>query len=139
MDEKTLYQYIKLGMNLEYLNGIGTISVLLGTSMVAFPHLSKNLPGERYAVKTVVEVLRALMVQLETLGLKQSLAAAEPAREMMQSMERHLRQVPQEKILDIKLQDAFADRLVSIARDISLVVRQETSGLAAGSPATTAD
>lgn len=139
MDEKTHYQYIKLGMNLEYLNGIGTISVLLGTSMVAFPHLSKNLPGERYAVKNVIEVLRALVVQLESLGLKQSLAALEPAREMMQSMERHLSRVPPEKILDIKLQDAFADRLVSIAKDVSLVVRQETSGLAAATGTASAE
>ncbi|MDA0285578.1 MAG: hypothetical protein O3B13_11255 [Planctomycetota bacterium] len=132
MDEKTLYQYIKLGMNLEYLNGIGTVSILLGTSMVAFPNLTMNLPGHRYPVKTVVETLRSLFAQLKDLGLEKSLATAEPALAMLQEMEQHMSKVPPERHLDIKLQDRFADRLTGIARQVSLVVRQETSNRTAG-------
>ncbi len=127
MDQKTLYQYIKLGMNLEYLSGIGTVSILLGTSMVAFPNLTTNLPGVRYSVKNVIETLRSLLAQLDDLDLPRSLEAAAPVQPMLQEMEQFMSQVPPQQQPQITLQDPFADRLVAIARQLSLVVRQEAS------------
>ena len=134
MDQKTLYQYIKLGMNLEYLNGISTVSILLGTSMVAFPNLTGNLPGLRYSVKNVIETLRSLLAQRGDLGLERSLAAAAPVQPMLQEMEKFMSQVPPQQQPQITLQDGFADRLVAIARQLSLVVRQEASERTAGGP-----
>jgi hypothetical protein len=127
MTPATPYQYVKLGMNLEYLRGTSSVSILLGTSLVAFPHLMENLPATRYSVMKVVEVLRSLLIQLQELGLSQSLAAAEGFRPMLADMEAYVKQTPSPEAAI--LQDHFANKLALLAKQVSLAVKQE---LAAG-------
>jgi hypothetical protein len=138
MDQKTLYQYIKLGMNLEYLNGIGTNSILLATSMVGFPNLNANLPGTRYPVKKVIEVIASLLQQFKDLGLEKSLAAAAPLQPMLQEMQQFMSQVPPEQQPGISLLDPFADRIVANVRQLLVVVRGETGEKAAADDAAAA-
>ena len=123
MSSATNYQYVKLGMNLEYLRGTSSVSILLGTSLVAFPHLMENLPGNRYSVMKVVEVLRSLVIQLQELGLTRALAAAEPLRPMLAEMEAYISQTPTPE--GAILQDHFANKLADLAKQVSLVVKQE--------------
>lgn len=123
MAQPTAYQYVKLGMNLEYLRGINSVSILLGTSLVAFPHLMENLPAQRYGVLKVVELLRSVLIQLEELGLKQSLDAAAGFRSMLAEMEAFLAQTPQPA--GAILQDHFANKLAGLAKQVALAVKQE--------------
>ena len=127
MSEKTLYQYVKLGMNVEFLNGIGTISILLGTSMVAFPNLTMNLPAARYPVRKVIEVIKSIFLQLEELDLQQSLKSAEPLRPMLDEMENFMASVPEQSQMGITLQDPFADQIVALAKNLAFAIRAETS------------
>lgn len=127
MTQATPYQYIKLGMNLEFLRGTSSVSILLGTSLVAFPHLMENLPATRYNVMKVVEVLRSLLIQLQELGLAQSLAVAEGFRPMLAEMENYVNQTPAPAAA--VLQDHFANKLALLAKQVALAVKQE---LAAG-------
>ena len=53
MTQPTAYQYVKLGLNLEFLRGIATASVMQTTSLAAFPRLMENLSARRYSVMQV--------------------------------------------------------------------------------------
>ena len=123
--DATLYQYVRLGMNLEYLRGIATVSIMQSGSMAEFPQLMANLPAQRYNVLTVVGAIKALLMQLETLGLTESAAAAEPLKPMCAEMEQALAQVRIQS--DLTLRDHFADKLVVIAKTVSLAVKEETA------------
>jgi len=123
MHQPTAYQYVKLGMNLEYVRSINSVSILLGTSLVAFPHLMENLPGNRCSVEKVIEVLRSLLIQLEEMGLTRTLAEAAAFRPMLARMEAYASQMrdPAGAIL----QDHFADKLVDVAKRVTFVLKQE--------------
>ncbi len=125
MADVSNYQFVKLGMNLEYLRGIATISIMQAGSLAAFPQLMDNQPDARYRVANVVNVIRAILMQLESLGLKDSRAAAEALLPMLGEMEQALASTPQPQ--SMTLRDHFADKLVAHARNISLAVKEETS------------
>ena len=104
------YQYVKLGSNLEFLRGLATVSVIQTTSLVAFPNLMENLSSQRYSLVQVVNVLKSLLVQLEEMGLAQSLRAADAFRPMLKEMEVPVRGSEPELA---HLNDPFAERLVA--------------------------
>ena len=39
MPQRSLYEFIKLGMNLQHLRSIASVSIIPATSLVAFPNL----------------------------------------------------------------------------------------------------
>ena len=125
MAEPTTYQYAKLGSNLEFLRGICSVSLMQTTSLVAFPNLLGNLPGQRYSVQRVVEVLKSLLIQLEEMDLKASLEIAEHYRPMLKDMEEYLAKNPNPETAF--LLDHFADRLVEIAKHITIALKQDLS------------
>jgi hypothetical protein len=132
MPQPTTYQYVKLGSNLEFLRGFATVSVIQTTSLAAFPELMENLSAQRYSVLNVVNVLKSLLVQLEEMGLEQSLRAAEPFRAMLAEMEGFLTR--QQKPELAHLTDPFAERMVALAKVVGSAVRTEL-GLMSPRPA----
>jgi hypothetical protein len=138
MTQPTAYQYLKLGSNLEFLRGICSVSIMQTTSLAGLPNLMANLPSYRYSAMHVAEVLRSLLIQLQEMGLAESLQVVEAFRPMLSEIEEYLAQVksPQEAYLT----DPFAERLITISRLLVSTVRKEL-GMAANfpaSPATTA-
>lgn len=125
MEPKSLYQYVKLGMNIEYLRGISSVSILPATSMVAFPNLTENMPAGRFAVMHVVEVFKSVQLQLEELQLPRSLAAAKELQPMLAEMEAYLATVPSPQ--GITLLDHFAEKIVGHTKDLVVAVKEETS------------
>ncbi len=123
MSQSTAYQYVKLGSHLEFLRGISTSSIMQTKSLAAFPNLLHNLPPRRYSVVEVVTATKSLLVQLQDLGLAESLRVAEPLRPMVKSMEDYLSQQPNPRAA--YLTDLFADRLVGLAVQIGTAVRTE--------------
>ena len=123
MPQATAYQYVKLGSNLEFLQGLATASLMQTTSLVAFPRLTENLPAQRYSVAHVANTVKSLLVQLEEMGLAQSLRAAEPFRPMLAEMEDFLAR--QSKPRPAQLKDPFAERLLALAKDLAAAVRSE--------------
>jgi hypothetical protein len=124
MSQATSYQFVKLGMNLEYLRGISSTSLMLTTGLDAFPELTENLPARRFAAPNVVAVLKSLLIQLEEMQLQRALAAAAEFRPMLAQMEAYIGQHPTTPD-PIVLQDGFANRLVSLAKQVSLALKQE--------------
>jgi hypothetical protein len=137
MMQPTVYQYVKLGSNLEFLRGICTASLMQTTSLVAFPNLMENLPAQRYSVVRVVEALKAVLVQLQEMKLVESLQAAEPFRPMIQEMEGYLAGVKTPRLA--RLTDQFAERLVAVSKQVTSVIRTELGTMSASAPPTTAD
>ena len=123
MTQPTGYQYVKLGENLEFLRGICAASLRPTTSLAAFPNLMENLPPRRYSVVRVVEVLKAILIQLQELKLEQSRRAAEPFRPMLSEMEDYLSRTKEPQLAH--LNDQFADRLVVLSGVVASAVRSE--------------
>ena len=123
---QTLYQFAKLGMHMEYLRGIASVSIIPGTSLVAWPSLMDNQPGTRYAVKNVVEAIRAVKIQLESLGLTATLEQAKASWDsMLADMEAALAQAPQPQ--SVILRDEFANALIDQVKIVSQALKEETS------------
>jgi hypothetical protein len=85
----------------------------------------ENLPSQRYSVVGVVNVMKSLFVQLEEMGLEQSLKVAEAFRPMLAEMEVFLSR--QAKPQFAHLNDGFAEKLVGMARQLGSAVRSELS------------
>ena len=94
-------------------------------SLVAFPRLVANLPPNRYPVIKVVEVIKALLVQLEALGLSQTLAEAQQFRPLLEQMETYLGQTSASS--ESFMNDSFADKLVFFANELLLTLKKEAS------------
>ncbi len=123
MTQATAYQYVKLGSNLEFLRGLSTVSVIQTTSLAAFPGLMENLSAQRYSVLHVVNVIRSLLVQLEEMGLLQSLRVADAFRPMLAEMEDYLARQAKPELAHVT--DPFAERLVALSKDLGSAVRSE--------------
>ena len=123
MPQTTPYQYVKLGSNLEFLRGLATASVIQTTSLAAFPGLLENLSVRRYSVTNVVNALTSLLVQLQEMGLEQSLHVAEPLRAMLSEMENYV--ATQKNPHAALLNDPFAERLLALSRKLGSAVRSE--------------
>ena len=130
--QATAYQYVKLGSNLEFLRGISTASVMQTTSLAAFPNLTGNFSPRRYSVFNVVNAVKALLAQLQELGLAESLRAAEPMRPMLAAMEDYLAKQPNPQ--QAYLTDQYADRLVALAVQVGTAVRTELGMTSIKSP-----
>ena len=125
MAEHSMYQILKLGMNLQHLRSIASVSIIPATSLVAFPNLEENQPAVRCSVRKTVELLRAVRIQLEELGLSKTVAAMEPLEPMQKEMEEALAQAPQGG--DLILRDQFANTLVEHVKNVMLVLKEESS------------
>jgi len=123
MPQPTAYQYVKLGSNFEFLRGLATVSVIQTTSLVAFPNLMDNLSVRRYSVLQVMNTLRSLLLQLEEMGLRQSLLVADAFRPMIAEMEDYLAKQPKPELAH--LNDPFAERLVALSKQLGSAVRSE--------------
>jgi hypothetical protein len=130
MTQPTAYQYVKLGLNLEFLRGIATASVMQTTSLAAFPRLMENLSARRYSVMQVVTALKALLVQLEEMGLAESLRVAEPFRPMVKEMDEYLASQANPQLAYVT--DPFAERLIALSREVAAAVRSELGMAALG-------
>ena len=137
MTQATAYQYVKLGSNLKCLRGLATVSVIQTTSLAAFPGLLENLPAQRYSLLGVVNAVKSLLVQLEEMGLQQSLRAAEALRPMLAEMEDYL--AGQSKPQLAHLTDPFAERLIALSRQVGSAVRSELGLAVARVPSLTSD
>lgn len=126
MTQLTNYQLVKLGSNLEFLRGLCTTTLLVPeTGMENFPNLVENLPTLRYSVVRVVGVLKAILIQLQEMQLEQSLLAANAFRPMLQEMEDHLQRT--DATTASYLFNPFAERLVTVAKQVASAVRSELS------------
>jgi hypothetical protein len=126
MKQSTGYQYAKLGSNLEYLRGICSVSLTPTASLKEFPDLRENVPTQRYLVANVVEVLRSLLVQVQQMNLPASQVAAQGLIPMLKEMEEFLGL--SESSRAVFLDDAFAQRLVVLAKQVILAARHDLSG-----------
>ncbi len=125
MADVSHYQFVKLGMNLEYLRGIASVSIMQATSLAEFPAILDNQPESRFRVANVVNIIRALLIQLETLGLTESRAAAAPLEPLLKEMETALAGSPYPQT--VTLRDHFAEKLIAHAKNVSLAVKEEAS------------
>jgi hypothetical protein len=123
MAEHSLYQILKLGMNLQHLRSIASVSIIPATSLVAFPNLEENQPAMRCSVRKTVELIRAVGIQLEELGLTKTLAALEPLEPMQKEMQEALSQAPAGG--DLILRDHFANTIVEHVKNALLVLKEE--------------
>lgn len=123
MAEHSMYQILKLGMNLQHLRSIASVSIIPATSLVAFPNLEENQPASRCSVRKTVELIRAVRIQLEELGLASTLAAMEPLEPMQKEMEEALSQAPEGG--DLILRDHFANTIVDHIKNVLLVLKEE--------------
>lgn len=123
MPQISPYQYVKLGMNLEYLQGVTSSSIKLTANLASFPELTENLPTQRFDATKVMAVVRSLLIQLEEMGLRETRSAADALAPMLTQVETYINENPTSS--SIVLQDGFANKLVSVAKQISLVLKQE--------------
>jgi hypothetical protein len=121
----TAYEFIKLGMNVQQLRSLSSVSIFLGTSLVEFTHLEENQPDKRCSVRKTVELLRAVLAQLDDFGFTRTLAAMQPLEPMRKEMEEALSRVPQQESLTLR--DHFADKIVEHMKNVMIVLKEEAS------------
>ena len=73
----------------------------------------------------VVEVLRSLLVQLQELQLPLSCQTAAPFQPMLKEMEGFLATSPAPRT--VRLNDAFAEQLIVVAKQVILAARRDLS------------
>jgi hypothetical protein len=126
MPQATRYQYMKLGMHLELLRGIASVSIIPGTSLVEWPSLMDNQPATRYSVMKVVEAIKAVQIQLEVMGLSQTLKQSRTSWDpMLSQMEAALDQSPQ--AADVILRDDFANQLIDQTKIVIQALKEEAT------------
>ena len=126
MSQATLYQFVKLGTHLEFLRGIASVSIIPGTSLVAWPALMNNQPATRYSVMKVVEAMKAVQIQLQALGLTQSLQEASNRWDpLLAQMEAALAGSAQGA--GVILRDEFANHLIEQTMIVIQAVKEETA------------
>jgi hypothetical protein len=123
MPQLSHYQYVKLGMNLEYLRGVTSSSIKLTANLASFPELMENVPAQRFDATKVMAVIRSPLIQLEEMGLRETRSAADALAPMLTQVETYINENPTSS--SIVLQDGFANKLVSVAKQTSLVLKQE--------------
>lgn len=125
MPQRSLYEFIKLGMNLQHLRSIASVSIIPATSLVAFPNLEENQPGVRCSVRKTVELIKSVRIQLEGFGFSRTLAAMQPLEPMLRDMEQALASAGGQ---DLILRDPFANDLVGHIKNLLVVLKEETGG-----------
>lgn len=123
------YKFVRLGMNIEYLRGVASVSMIPDKGLARYPRLIENLPSNRYRVMSVVETLRSLFIQLEELSLEQTLAEAQQLLPLLQQMETYLAENPDPTTAFMN--DSFADRLVFYVQELHLCLKAEASSMTA--------
>jgi hypothetical protein len=114
---------LKLGLHLEYLRGINSISAATQADVRHLPFLLENQTALRYGAKKVVAVLRSLLEQLERLKWPKSLEAAAEFRPMLAEVDAFLKTSLDPET--VTLLDHFANSLVRIAENVLAEVRKE--------------
>jgi hypothetical protein len=114
---------LKLGIHLEYLRGINSISAATQNDVRSFPYLLENQTALRYGAQKVVAVIQSLLALLEHMKLTKSLEAANDFRPMVAEVEEFLKTAPDPAA--VTLLDHFANSLVRIAENVVTEVRQE--------------
>jgi hypothetical protein len=112
-------------MNVEYLRGASSVSIMPAKTLASFPRLIENLPPNRYPVRRVVETMRAIMVQLEELGFDQTRAEAEQLRPLLNQMETYLGETSDPT--NAFMNDKFADKLIFFVNELLLALKREAS------------
>ncbi len=126
MIENAAGQYVRLGSNLEFLRGICSKSLTQRVSLGAFPNLLDNLPMRRYTVPRVVAAVTTVLGDLEAMKLPGSLAAAEAFRPMLEQMTAYLEKSASPE--GAMFRDDFAERLVTIAKEVSDALERDLGG-----------
>ena len=121
----TRYQYVKLGMSLEFLRGVCSTAVLPAKTIGQFPHLAQNLPANRYDTQRVMEAIKAIHLLLEALQLPRSSAAAESLRPMLESMEQFQQENPEAP--STLMNDNFAEQLIVAVNGLARTIKEETA------------
>lgn len=127
MAQRSVYEFIKLGMNLQALRSIASVSIIPATSLVAFPNLEENQPALRCSVKKTVDLLKIVRVQLTEMGFRAALDAMAPLAPMQAEMEVALAQAPQGQ--DLILNDHFADKLITHVKNLAVLLKEEGSAI----------
>ena len=123
--DRRLYPLIKLGMHIEYLRSICSVSIIPAQTLVQHRALVDNLPAQRFDVQRIVEATKALLVLLDEAQLQQTRQVAEGFVPMLREMEQYLQNTPGPAAT--LLNDPFAERLVHQAQLVSAALKSEAS------------
>ncbi len=124
MAQRSLYEIVKLGMNLQALRDIASVSIIPGTSLVAFPNLEENQPVARCSVRKTVDLLKVVRLQITDMGFRATLDAMAPLSPMQAEMEAALAQSQGQ---DLILNDHFADKLIGHVKNLIVLLKEEGS------------
>ena len=115
--------FLKLGLQLEYLRGANSASAVTKNDVAQFPYLLDNQAQFRYAAKKVAAVIGSLVALLEKLKLTEALAKAGEYRPMLAEVEAYLAQNADPEA--VILNDHFIDKIVRIAESVLADVKKE--------------
>src|SRR5215213_9852253 len=107
---------LKLGLHLEYLRGINSVSAATQADVRQLPYLLENQTALRYSAQKIVAVIRSLLEQLERLQWPKSLEAAKEFQPMLAEVEAYLKTSSEPE--SVTLLDHFANSLVRIAENV---------------------
>jgi len=114
---------LKIGLHLEYLRGINSVSAATRNDVGQFPYLLENQTALRYGAQKVVAVLKSLLDLLEKMKWQKALEAAKEFRPMLAEVETFLKKSAEPET--VTLLDHFSNNLVRIAENVLAEVRKE--------------
>ena len=117
---------IRLGMLIEYLRGISSVSVTATTILDDLPELNANFAGNRYRVVDVAEVVEEVIDTLEKFECEETLAVLGDLGEKLGEMKEYLAST--ESADDAFLLNPFANDIISIANQIGDTILEEAAG-----------
>jgi len=114
---------LKIGLHLEYLRGINSVSAVTRNDVSQLPYLLENQTSLRYGAQKVVAVLKSLLDLLEKRNWPKALEAAKEFRPMLAEIEAFLKKSAEPA--SVTLLDHFANNLVRIAENVLVEARKE--------------
>ena len=118
---------LKIGLHLEYLRGINSVSAVTRNDVSQLPYLLENQTSLRYGAQKVVAVLKSLLDLLEKRNWPKALEAAKEFRPMLAEIEAFLKKSAEPA--SVTLLDHFANNLVRIAENVLVEARKEYEAL----------
>ena len=116
---------IRLGMLIEYLRGISSVSISTTAVLDDLPELNANFAGNRYRVLDVAAVVREVIETLEKFELEETLAVIGDLGEKLQEMEGFLNETSDPE--GAFLLNPFANDIVAFANAIGDAVITEVA------------
>ena len=116
---------IRLGMLIEYLRGISSVSVTATTLLDDLPELNANFAGNRYRVMDVAEEVKELIDILEKYECEDTLAVVGDLGEKLKQMEEYLSSSPSAD--EAFLLNPFANDLIAIANEVGDKIMEEAA------------